>query len=134
MAVGVGLSVHNALTRSIPRQASAIELALERIPRDAPVAATWSLIAHLSQRVEVYSLPEPFLSAEWGTSLTTAELAERAERVRFVAYRDLDVLPSGGYSPPEDLSTIKRLLRRRGFVEIERVGRVHLLQRLENGR
>lgn len=134
VAVGVGLSVHKALTRSIPRQASAIELALERIPRDAPVAATWSLIAHLSQRVEVYSLPEPFLSAEWGTSLTTAELAERAERVRFVVYRDLDVLPSGGYSPPDDLSTVKRLLRRRGFVEIERVGRVHLLQRLENGR
>jgi len=134
VAVGVGLSVHNAVTRSIPRQAAAIELALERIPREASVAATWSLMAHLSHRVEVYSLPEPFLSAEWGTSLTTAELAERAEHVRFVVYRDIDVLPSGGYSPPEDLGTVKRLLRRLGFVEVERVGNVHVLERLGNGR
>jgi len=134
VAVGVGLSVHGALSRAIPRQSDAIELALERIPRDAPVAATWSLIAHLSHRVEVYSLPEPFLSAEWGTSLTAAELAERAERVRFVVYRDVDVLPSGGYSPPEDLATVTRMLRRRGFIEVERVGNVHVLERPGNGR
>ena len=132
VAVGVGRSVHDAATRPIPAQAADIELALERIPRDASVAATWSLMAHLSHRVEVYSLPEPFVSAEWGTSLTNAELAERARRVRFVVYRDLDVLPSGGYSPPEELATVKRLLRRLGFVEIERVGPVHVLQRLES--
>ncbi len=129
VAVGVGRSVHDPLGRTIPEEATAIERALERIPEDASVAATWSLVAHLSQRVEVYSLPEPFLSAEWGTSLTAAELAERAGRVRFVAYRDLDVLPSGGYSPPETLASVKRLLHRLGFVEIDRVGRVHILER-----
>jgi uncharacterized membrane protein len=129
VAVGVGRSVHEPLGRTIPEEVTAIERALERIPEDAAVAATWSLVAHLSQRVEVYSLPEPFLSAEWGTSLTAAELAERAGRVRFVVYRDLDVLPSGGYSPPETLASVKRLLRRLGFVEIEGVGRVHILER-----
>ncbi len=62
-----------SVVRSVPEGRCDRMRALERIPEDAPVAGrTWSLVAHLSQRVEVYSLPEPFL-AEWGTSLTAAE-------------------------------------------------------------
>lgn len=128
-AAAGGLSVHQDVTRPRPSHAAAAELALARIPVDASVSATPSLLPHLSQRVEIYSLPEPFISLDWGGSLTPGELAERVPRVRFVAYLERDISPSGGYSSSEDLPTVRRLLRRLGFVEIVRVGRVHVLER-----
>jgi hypothetical protein len=49
--------------------------------------------------------------------------------VRFVAFRDPDISPSGGYSASAELATVRRLLRRLGFVEIARAGPVHVLER-----
>jgi len=132
-AVAGGLSVHQDVVNPRPTHAASAELALARIPDGVPVSATPSLLPHLSQRVELYSLPEPFFALDWGGSLTPAELAERAERVRFVAYLERDISPAGGYSSSEDLPTVTRLLLRLGFVEIMRVGRVHVLERLGNG-
>lgn len=124
-----GLSVHQDLAHLRPSHAASAELALARIPNGVSVAATPSLLPHLSQRVEIYSLPEPFVPLDWGGSLAPAEFAERARGVRFVAYLERDISPSGGYSASEDLPSVRRLLLRSGFVEIARVGRVHILER-----
>ena len=128
-AVAGGLSVHQDVVKPRPAHAASAELALARIPDGVPVSATPSLLPHLTQRVEIYSLPEPFVALDWGGSFTPGELAERAQRVRFVAYLERDISPSGGYSTSEDIPTVRRLLLRLGFVEIARVGRVHVLER-----
>jgi Predicted membrane protein (DUF2079) len=62
-----------------------LERALERIPDDAPVAAAPLLLPQLSHRRELYSFPEPFVRIDWGGSLSEEELAERVDRIRFVA-------------------------------------------------
>ena len=95
-----GLSVHQDLAHPRPSHAASAELALARIPNGVSVAATPSLLPHLSQRVEIYSLPEPFVPLDWGGSLALAEFAERARGVRFVAYLERDISPSGATRHP----------------------------------
>jgi len=108
------------------REEVQLRRALELVPDDATVAATSTLLPHLSQRAEVYSLPEPFIQVDWGSALTRAELAERAKHVDFVAYREGDVLPwphIGG------VGELRSDLVRDGFVELEQGGSVHVLER-----
>ncbi len=108
------------------RDEAAIRRGLALVPGDAAVAATSTLLPQLSQRTDVYSLPEPFIPVEWGSALTPSELARRAERVEFVAYRDGDILPwpyAGG------IAELRRILGERGFVELEDAGPVHVLER-----
>lgn len=128
VAIG-GLSVHESERELRADQARAAQHALDRIPPAAPVAATVSLLAHLSERVEVYSLPEPFAPVDWGSTLSAREFSERAARLRFVAYRDGDILPSGGFAPAQDVAGVEPLLERLGFVETARAGPVHVLER-----
>ena len=87
---------------------------LERIPDDAPVAAAPLLLPQLSHRRELYSFPEPFVRIDWGGSLSDEELAERAERVRFVALTgDTTVSEFDG-----DLGTVYEQLLADGFVVV----------------
>lgn len=130
MAVGSGFTAHRGFRSPKPPLAAELEAALGRIPPDAPVSATPSLLPRLSHRVEVYALPEPFVLVETGGSLTESELSKRAEGVRFVAYREEDVIfSSRPSSPAQALAAVDELLRRHRFVEIERVGNVHFLRR-----
>jgi uncharacterized membrane protein len=129
IAVIGGRVVHESPIFVVPEQQAAARLALDRIPSTAPVAATLSLLPHLSRRVEVYSLPEPFSPVDWGSTLSPGEFARRARHVRFVAYRDGDILPTGGFTSPDDVVSALPMLHRLGFVEIAHGGRVHVLTR-----
>ena len=103
---------------------------LEHIPPDAPVAAARSLVPHLTHRVEVHTLPEPFIPLEWGSPLSREEYVERAERIRFVAYVEGDQI--GTILTGEDLDLVpdvRPTLLREGFVVIARAGKVEIFER-----
>lgn len=101
-----------------------IRRALDQIPADAPVAASPDLLPQLSQRVDVYTFPEPFVQLNWGSSLAPEDLAERAERVRFAAL--------GRTQPIEYLGNIddvKEMLLSNGWSIVARAGYVQILER-----
>ena len=120
-----GVKTHDISGRITSAERAAIERALDRIPPDAPVAAAPFLLPHLSQRVEVYSLPEPFIPLDWGSSLTSEEFAERAERVRFAAF----VGRAKPVEYPGDMGKVWNMLRRDGFVPIVEGPHVQILER-----
>jgi len=125
IAVIGGVLTHDISGRLTKDERAAIERALDLIPPDAPVAAAPNVLPHLSQRGEVYSLPEPFIPIDWGSSLTPEEFAERAERVRFAAF-------VGRTKPreyPDDMAEVWDMLRREGFVPIVRGPHVQILER-----
>ena len=99
---------------------------LERIPPHVPVSAAPRLLPHLSRRIEIYSLPEPFVPLDWGSPLTRAEMAERAERVRFVAYVEGHQLKSFFTG---DIADVREMLVRDGFVVVARTGPLQILER-----
>jgi hypothetical protein len=78
----------------------------------------------------VHTLPEPFIPLEWGSPLTAEELAERAERIRFVAYVEGDQI--GTILTGEDVELtpdVRPTLLREGFVVIARSGKVEIFER-----
>jgi len=117
---GTALRVDPAATRQ----------ALAVIPKDVPVAATLSLLPHLSQREEIYTLPEPFIPIQWGGSLTPAELRARAARVRWAAYIESDQVrrvTTGAH--PHLFPDVKAALVRDGFVVVARAGPLEVFER-----
>ena len=135
VAVGIGSALAIALVAGIVQhdpwdvrsadERSEISQALDRIPPGAPVAAAPYLLPHLSHRVEVYSLPEPFIPIDWGSPLTPADFAERAKRVRFAVLHR-------GTKPVEYLGSmakVRRMLSEEGFVPIRTGTYVQLLER-----
>ena len=125
LALGAGSWAHAHWTEGIRLPRESTGRALAAIPADVSVAASPHLLPHLSQRVEVYALPEPFLPLDNGSPLTTAEFAERANGVEYVAYRE-DDLP---VEYPGTPATVLALLEREGFVPIARAGRVTVFER-----
>jgi uncharacterized membrane protein len=125
LALGAGSWAHAHWTEGIRLPRESTGRALAAIPADVSVAASPHLLPHLSQRVEVYALPEPFLRLDNGSPLTTAEFAERANGVEYVAYRE-DDLP---VEYPGTPATVLALLEREGFVPIARAGRVTVFER-----
>jgi uncharacterized membrane protein len=125
LAVAAGSWAHAHWTEGIrlPREPTNAALAL--VPPDAPVAASTHLLPHLSHRVEVYTLPEPFLPLDTGSPLTRAEFAERAKRVEYVVYRDND-LPVEYEGTP---ATVLEMLAQEGFVAIAHAGPVTVFRR-----
>jgi uncharacterized membrane protein len=104
--------------------------ALEIIPKDAPVASTLSLLPHLSERKEIYTLPEPFIRIKWGSSLTAAELAARAKHVRWAAYIPGDqVRRVTTRKHPEVFPDVRPTLAKLGFVVVARAGPLEVLER-----
>jgi uncharacterized membrane protein len=125
LAVAAGNWAHAHWTEGIrlPREQTRAALAL--IPDNAPVAASTHLLPQLSQRVEVYTLPEPFIPLDTGSPLTRDEFAERAGRVEYVVYRENDL-------PVEFSGTSETVLARlesEGFEPIARTGPVTVYQR-----
>ena len=105
------------------------------IPDGVPVAATRTLIPHLSQRVDVYSLPEPFEQIDWGSSLTREELLERAPRIRYVAYAEGDQIGTfytGELGRDTAVPDIRPRLEELGFVVVARAGTVEVLARRDD--
>jgi hypothetical protein len=90
-----------------------------------PVAASTHLLPHLSQRAELYTLPEPFVPIDWGGSVTPAELRAKVRGVRYVALVEGD----GPFEYPRDIATVVPLVRKAGFVEIYRDGPVRVFER-----
>jgi uncharacterized membrane protein len=101
-----------------------IEAALARIPANAPAAAAVRLEPHLSHRIELYTLPEPFAPIDWGSPLTAGEMKARAERVQFVA-----VIDGGGPNEFKQIDALVPSLLRSGFVQIYREGEIRVLKR-----
>ncbi len=48
------------------RGTTAMREALELVPDDASVAATYTLLPHLSHREQIYDWPNPWVPAYWG--------------------------------------------------------------------
>ena len=129
LAVLGGLWAHR-FSDTVLLEREPTERLLERIPPDVPVAAARSLVPHLTHRVEVHTLPEPFIPLEWGSPLSADEFAERAERIRFVAYVEGDQI--GTILTGEDLELtpdVRPTLLREGFVVIARSGKVEIFER-----
>jgi len=125
LAVAAGSWAHAHWTEGIrlPREATRAALAL--VPPEAPVAASAHLLPQVSQRVEVYALPEPFVPLDIGSPLTDAEFAERARSVEYVLYREND-LPVEYPGTPERVLV---MLEREGFVPVMRTGQVTVFGR-----
>jgi len=125
LAVAAGSWAHAHWTEDIrlPKETTGAALAL--VPPDAPVAVSPHLLPQVSQRVDVYTLPEPFRPLDFGSPLTEAELAERARRVEYVLHREND-LPVEYSGTPE---SVLALLEQEGFVPIARAGRVTVFAR-----
>ena len=98
--------------------------AISLIPTRAAVAASVHLAPLLSRRVEVYTLPEPFLPI-WPGTISASDLAARAERVDYAIYADGDIVV---YESPS-LDLLPAVLRARGFVEIFDEGTIHVFKR-----
>lgn len=108
------------------------EAALDLVPPGVPIAATRSLLPHLSQRVEVYTLPEPFVPLEWGGSLTPEELRERATWVRWIAYVKGDQIGrifTGELGVAKAVPDVRPALTDAGFVVVARAGPLEILER-----
>ena len=125
LAVAAGGWAHAHWTEDIRLPREPTRRALAAIPADASVAATPHLLPQLSQRVEIYTLPEPFLPLENGSPLTRAEFAERARAVDYVAFREDDLPVEYGGTP----ASVLAMLAREGFVSIVRAGRVTVFAR-----
>jgi len=61
--VGSGYSV--AWVTANPR-VPALEAAVARVPDDASVSATYTLLPHLAHREQIYDWPNPFEASYWG--------------------------------------------------------------------
>jgi len=117
---GVGIGLDPARTRKL----------LDRVPPYVPVAASRTLLPHLSQRAEIYTLPEPFHQLDWGSSLSEAELRERAKRVRYVVFAEGDDLrPFPTDEQDSDIPPVRPLLVNAGFVLIAEEGSVEVYAR-----
>jgi len=127
-----GVRIHSLPSESPTLHAANTETALDAIPAGVPVAATGSLLPHLSQRVEIYTLPEPFIPLDWGGSLSSEELAERAERVDWVVYVDGDQVGrifTGELGVETAVPDVRPTLDREGFVVVARAGPLEILRR-----
>jgi uncharacterized membrane protein len=119
-----GVLTHDLSGRLTTSEREEIERALDLIPPGAPVAAAPNALPRLSHRVEVYSLPEPFIPIDWGSSLSAEEFAERAERVRFAVF-------IGRTKPreyPGSMAVVWDRLRGRGFEPVVRGSHVQILE------
>ena len=125
-----GVRQHSIAGTALRVDAPATDRALSVIPKDVPVATTLSLLPHLSQRKEIYTLPEPFIPIEWGGSLTAAQLAERSKHVNWVAYIAGDqVRRVTTKEHPEVFPDVRQTLARDGFVVVARAGALEVLER-----
>ncbi|MBA3382294.1 MAG: DUF2079 domain-containing protein [Actinobacteria bacterium] len=127
-----GVRVHTLPSESPSLDRVETEAALDLIPPGVPVAATRSLLPHLSKRVEVYTLPEPFIRLDWGGSLSSEELGERAASVRWVAYVEGDQIGrifTGELGVANAVPDVRPVLDREGFVVIARAGPLEILER-----
>jgi hypothetical protein len=130
VALAGGVRMHQHPGTALRVDPAATRRALEVIPKGVPVAATLSLLPHISQREEIYTLPEPFVPIDWGSSLTPAELAARAKHVQWVAYISGEqVRRFTTKEHPELFPDVRQTLVRDGFVVVARAGPVEIFER-----
>lgn len=126
VAVVGGIEIRESEKPSTRLERSATQRAIERIPSDAVVASAPRLLPHLSQRSEIYMFPEPFVPLDWGSPLTAEDMAERAQRVQFVAHVAGDQMRQFWEG---EVSDVRDSLLREGFVVVDRTGPVEILER-----
>jgi hypothetical protein len=124
IALAAGIVTYDLSADLSRLERTEVRRALDQIPADASVAASPDLLPQLSQRVDVYSFPEPFVQIDWGSSLTPEDLAERAERVRFVALGRTQPIEYLG-----EVDDVKEMLLREGWDVIARAEPVMILER-----
>ena len=61
----IGSGYETAWVRENPRRAT-LEAAVESVPDDVTVTATYGLLPHLSHREQIYNWPNPFVMSYWG--------------------------------------------------------------------
>jgi hypothetical protein len=124
IALAAGIVTYDLSADLSHGERAAVRRVLDRIPADAPVSASPDLLPQLSERVDVYTFPEPFVQIDWGSPLTSEDLAERAERVRFVALGRTQPIEYLG-----DVDDVKEMLLRNGWIIIARAEPVEILER-----
>lgn len=132
IAFAGGVRAHGIQGDAVELDPAPTRRALEHVPPGVPVAATRTLLPHLSQRAEIWSLPEPFVRTGWGTSLAPDEFERRAAQLRFVAYAQGDQVGTfytGEVGTRRAVPDVRRQLAAEGFVVIVRAGPVEILER-----
>ncbi len=97
---------------------------LDRIPRDASVAAPMQALAHLAERKRLYVVPEPLLPVRVGTEWTAADRERATDELDYVVFDPR--LRSWGAPTVEE---VEREIERRGFEEVYRRGEIRLYRR-----
>lgn len=132
LALVGGIRIHTIGGDSVALEPASTRRVLERIPEGVPVAATRTLLPHLSDREELWTLPEPFIRIDWGGSLSADELADREPRVSFVVYAEGDQVGTfftGRLGVERAVPDVRPTLGREGFVVVARAGTVSLYER-----
>ena len=125
LALVGGINVHEHSTPRGREDAARIRRALDLIPPGAAVAASIVFEPHLSHRVALYALPEPFIPIDWGGSSTPAELAKKSRGVRYVVF----ISGGGPLEYPHRMRNVPSVVLRDGFSPIYRDGPVVVLER-----
>jgi uncharacterized membrane protein len=100
--------------------------ALALVPEDASTAAAPHLVPHLTNRHELYQLPEPFFPRPTnGEYWSDAELRDRARSVEWVVYELAGLDPH----PRSQVERLPALLRARGYREVFRSSGVRVFRR-----
>jgi len=124
LALVGGINVHEHSTPRGREDAARIRRALDLIQPGASVAASIVFEPHLSHRVGLYTLPEPFIPIDWGGSSTPAELAKKSRGVRYVVF-----ISGGGPLEYPRMRKVPSVVLRDGFSPIYRDGPVVVLER-----
>jgi uncharacterized membrane protein len=62
----LGVRYHSGIWVEAQARHAAIERAIRLVPSDAAVSSSPSLMPHLTHRVRIYELPNPWVAANWG--------------------------------------------------------------------
>ncbi len=125
VAVVGGVALHHTRLTKPTVDRVAARAALDLIPPDVPVAAAPRFQPHLSQRLELYTPPEPFIPIDWGSPLKAPDYAERAARVRYVILNEDDKL----FEYDGDVLDVVPLLQTAGFVLVLHEGQLRVYER-----
>ncbi len=115
----IGRQVRAEWPRRADRQAI-----LDAIPDGARVAAPMHALPHLSERENLYVVPEPLIAVRVGTEWGEAERARATEQLDYIVFD-----PGMRFWGAPSVEQVQQEIERRGFVEVMRRGDTRLYGR-----
>jgi uncharacterized membrane protein len=111
-----------------PRQA-VLDAAVDAVPDDAAVAASYYIVPHLSQREQIYTFPNPWIASNWGVGGVAPEDPGHEHVPAEVEWLVVDTTTHGAGSREEQL--MDRLLDGGEFTVVADEGGVVVARRVE---